>query len=266
MTMFNHGVSSLFPGDVGLVDLGADSYLAIPLKNAQKAVIGHLALIDTKERQWDGWDISALQLFALRATTEMERRRFEMELTTANQVLEQRVAERTRELAVLNDQLLREIRRERELSNELAESEALFRSLFDDSPMSVWEVDLSAAKPLIETLALNGVELRSRLDRDPERQQRLLDAFVVRRINRATLALYQVADPRTLFDVRAVTTDAATAFGLSTIAHWPMAPTVVPERSITCRRGVSCATCSFRGPYRRTTVPIGRGCSLLSLI
>ncbi len=215
VTMFEHGVSRLFPGDIGLVDLGADSYLAIPLKDAQHRVIGHLALIDTCERDWNAWDISALQLFAMRATGELERRRFELALTATNAALEARVAERTRELATLNDRLLREIARERELSTELAESEALYRSLFDDSPMSIWEVDLSAAKPVLVSLGLAPAALQQRIDTDAVLREHLIDAFSVRRINRATLSMYRVSDPRQLLDVRTLMTPQAMTFGTS---------------------------------------------------
>lgn len=41
-------LQSKFPDDRGLVDLGADSYLGIPLVDAAGEVLGHLAVMDVK--------------------------------------------------------------------------------------------------------------------------------------------------------------------------------------------------------------------------
>lgn len=197
---FDRDVVDLFPDDTaGLQALGAESFLAIPLKNRLGRVIGHVALMDDKPRDWDQDDISVLRLFAARATTEVERRQFETLLTQTNRRLEARVEERTRELAAVNARLLREIDRERTLSEELAESEAGFRTLFEHSPVSIWELDLSAVRGVLLDLQSEGTDdIAEHLRTRPDERARILDAAVIRRFNRASLTLFQIEDPRIL--------------------------------------------------------------------
>jgi PAS domain S-box-containing protein len=193
---FERSVPALFPDDRGLIDLGAESFLAIPLKDAESQVLGHLALFDSRPRNWDEADLATLQLFATRARAELQRRRFEIALQETNRALETRVEERTRALSDMNDRLLHEVEQERRLRRDLTQSESLFRSLFDDSPASIWEMDLSAVHDLVS--GHDHVPLRARIAGDPSILERMLTMAVVRRINRATLTLFGVDDPRVL--------------------------------------------------------------------
>ena len=46
------GVQRKFPGDQGLVDLGIESYLGVPLMDGGANVLGHLAVFDGRHTCW----------------------------------------------------------------------------------------------------------------------------------------------------------------------------------------------------------------------
>ncbi len=94
----HRGVQELFPDDDDLVDLGAESYAAVPFQDAEGRVIGHLAVLDVEAFEEDSLDVSVLKIFAARAGAELERRRVLAELRDQQKLLERQVAERTREL------------------------------------------------------------------------------------------------------------------------------------------------------------------------
>jgi len=59
---YNSNVAELFPAErKELEEMGAQSYLAIPLKNTQGEVLGHLAVIDLKEHNWQERDHGILE-------------------------------------------------------------------------------------------------------------------------------------------------------------------------------------------------------------
>jgi len=87
---FPSNVSERFPVEREALDsLGAQSYLAIPIKNAAGVVLGHLAAIDKQPRDWSDVDFGILRIFGARAAGELERRWYERELETANANLAQ---------------------------------------------------------------------------------------------------------------------------------------------------------------------------------
>ena len=89
---FNDGIQELFPAErEALKDMGAQSYLAIPLKNRNGAVLGHLAVIDTHAKNWQERDFGILRIFAARCTAEIERQVAEQEMAQANVELARRV-------------------------------------------------------------------------------------------------------------------------------------------------------------------------------
>jgi len=78
MCLYKEHVRDFFPDHrKELEEIGAESYLAIPLMNADGAVLGHLALIDTKPMMGSEADLSVFRIFAVRAQAEMERMRAE---------------------------------------------------------------------------------------------------------------------------------------------------------------------------------------------
>jgi signal transduction histidine kinase/DNA-binding NarL/FixJ family response regulator len=88
---YDRGVVELFPADrESLRAIGAEAYLAIPLRTPTNAVLGHLAVIATGAKNWQERDYGILRIFAARATAELERESAEQELRSANVELARR--------------------------------------------------------------------------------------------------------------------------------------------------------------------------------
>jgi signal transduction histidine kinase len=74
----------------------------------------------------------------------------------------------------------------------LKESEERYRTLFEQSPISVWEEDLSAIKALLDNLRASGVnDFRRYFENRPEQVVHCLSLAKILSINMATLALYE---------------------------------------------------------------------------
>ncbi|ESA34751.1 multi-sensor hybrid histidine kinase [Leptolyngbya sp. Heron Island J] len=84
-----------FPEDLDLAEMCAESYLGIALYDVQGNVIGDLCILDHQPIQSPQRAEAILQVFAARATAELERQRARMSLEQLNQALEAKVAERT---------------------------------------------------------------------------------------------------------------------------------------------------------------------------
>ena len=87
-----------FPEDLDLAEMQAESYLGIALYDVQGNVIGDLCILDHQPIQSPQRAEAILQIFAARATAELERQRARLSLEQLNQSLEAKVAERTAEL------------------------------------------------------------------------------------------------------------------------------------------------------------------------
>ncbi len=73
----------------------------------------------------------------------------------------------------------------------LRESESRFRSLFDDSPISLWDEDFSAVKQRLEDLRAGGVEdFSAYLSQHPEVVAECAELVKVTDVNTATMNLY----------------------------------------------------------------------------
>jgi len=99
MSCFSDRLQELFPLDLDLVGLNAESYLGIPLFSTSGRTIGHMCILDDKPLLQEQRARSVLTIFAARAAAELERRLAEQALIKTNQELESRVTERTAELA-----------------------------------------------------------------------------------------------------------------------------------------------------------------------
>ena len=87
------------------------------------------------------------------------------------------------------------IARKRQAKEALSESESRYRSLFEDSPISLWEVDVSAAKGYIDILRNSGVRnLRAYLQSNPEHLSNCAISIKIVDVNKATLDLYKARD------------------------------------------------------------------------
>jgi formate hydrogenlyase transcriptional activator len=98
----------LFPLDTGLANLGARSYLGVPMVDQSSRVIGHIAIIDDKPMERDERAIDLVKIFAARAAAELKRQRAETELQAA--LLQ--VRELQKKLEAENVYLQEEIRKE----------------------------------------------------------------------------------------------------------------------------------------------------------
>jgi len=97
---FARSIGDIFPVDrEWFASLGVNSYLGIPVKSEGEQVLGHLAVMDTRERDWREADVDVLRLFSLRFAAELERARYERELESFNAILEQTNQRLTEEVA-----------------------------------------------------------------------------------------------------------------------------------------------------------------------
>jgi PAS domain S-box-containing protein len=79
------GVRKRFPRDAGLIELGIESYLGVPLLDAAGEALGHLAVFDPRPMPAAPRFLFAFQIFAARAAAELERLRGEKLLRESEQ-------------------------------------------------------------------------------------------------------------------------------------------------------------------------------------
>lgn len=82
-------VQQLFPDDLILVELQAESYAGLPLWNTKGEVIGLIAVLDTKPMHEVSFITSILQLVATSVAAELERQRSEQVLLDSRHFLKQ---------------------------------------------------------------------------------------------------------------------------------------------------------------------------------
>ena len=83
---------------------------------------------------------------------------------------------------------------------ELKESEARYRSIFEDSPISLREEDFSEAKKIIDKLRSSGVkDFRNYFDQHPETVAECMRRVKVLNVNQNTLELFKTDDKERLY-------------------------------------------------------------------
>jgi len=118
---YRENLVQLFPLDTPLADMGAESYLGVPMLDRGGRVIGHIAIIDDKPMVRDERSIDLVKIFAARAAAELKRQRAETELQAA---LEQ-VRALQKKLEAENVYLQEEIRNEHNFEEIVGNSPAL---------------------------------------------------------------------------------------------------------------------------------------------
>lgn len=73
--LFERDLQTLFAGDKDLVEMRAESYLGVPLRDEAQRVIGHLVIMDDQPMPPDPLVLSLMETFANRAAVELERMR-----------------------------------------------------------------------------------------------------------------------------------------------------------------------------------------------
>ncbi|HPN93144.1 MAG TPA: DUF3365 domain-containing protein [bacterium] len=99
---FPKSVRELFPDDVDLAKMGAESYLGTLMMDSAGKRIGHVAVLDDKQMAFDPDTRRILKVFAARAQAEIERLGAEEQLKRHRDRLEEIVAEKTVELEKAN--------------------------------------------------------------------------------------------------------------------------------------------------------------------
>ena len=118
---YQDGLVQFFPTDKPLADLGARSYLGVPMLDQDGRVIGHIAFIDDKPMERDERSIDLVKIFAARAAAELKRQRAETQLQAALQ----RVQELQKKLEAENICLQEEIKKEHNFEEIVGNSKGL---------------------------------------------------------------------------------------------------------------------------------------------
>jgi transcriptional regulator with GAF, ATPase, and Fis domain len=122
---YPQGVRHLFPNDSDLIEMRAEGYLGLPLHNADRQVIGHLAVLDDQPMADTARNLALLKIFAARAGAELERMRADAELRAALHEVERL----KNQLHAENVYLQEEIRAEHNFDEIIGNSPALLKVL-----------------------------------------------------------------------------------------------------------------------------------------
>jgi len=106
------------------------------------------------------------------------------------QVLQDEAGQATRVTGTVQD-----ITERKQLELALRQSEVRYRSLFEDSPISLWEEDFSQVKQYLDALRQSGVtDLRTYLTQHPEAVNACVERVRVLDVNQATVDLLELPD------------------------------------------------------------------------
>ena len=84
------GLQEKYPEDLWLEQIGAQSYIGVPMKNAQGHTLGHIAVLHTEPMEASEENVAVLKIFAARACSELERLRAFQRLDRLHQESEER--------------------------------------------------------------------------------------------------------------------------------------------------------------------------------
>jgi GAF domain-containing protein len=82
--MTTSGLAGKFPEDEWLQQIGAESYVGVPMRNAAGRTIGHLAVLHTASMEPTEEDVATLKIFAARGCAELERHQSDERLRKAH--------------------------------------------------------------------------------------------------------------------------------------------------------------------------------------
>lgn len=125
-----------FPEDIMLVDMGIESYLGVPLINSEGQTLGLIAVLSHSPLPEHPITVEILQIFAARATAELERQKILQEL-------EERVKQRTEQRDKIILELNQEIEERKKIELALEEKQKFIESVADNSPNILYICDLT---------------------------------------------------------------------------------------------------------------------------
>ncbi|MEM9217780.1 MAG: PAS domain S-box protein [Cyanobacteria bacterium P01_F01_bin.150] len=132
----------LYPDNELFQGLNTESYLGIGLRNSAGEPIGNLCVMhDGPLINPEGMS-NLLKIFGARAGAELERYQTARQLHALTDELEQRVAQRTTDLAETVDHLQAEMIKRQTLTNQLQQSQAQLHDLFDSANDMIQSVSL----------------------------------------------------------------------------------------------------------------------------
>jgi signal transduction histidine kinase len=133
-----------------------------------------------------------LRVAANQAGIGLQEARLLSKQRRAAEEIEQRVIERTRQLAAVNEELRKEIIERERADAELRESERRYRYIFQSTGVSIWEEDFSQVKIAIDDLKAKGVhDFRQYLATHPEFVQQAISMVKIIDVNAATVKLFE---------------------------------------------------------------------------
>ncbi|MBW4517486.1 MAG: GAF domain-containing protein [Timaviella obliquedivisa GSE-PSE-MK23-08B] len=139
-----------------LQEMGAESYMGVPLLDTNQKAIGQLCVFDVKPFLIDDRTRALFSVFAVRAATELQRQWAEDEKHRAYEELEFRVADRTAELVAVNVALETEIEERVVAEALLQQSQEQFSKAFHSNPVASCISTLKAGQILdVNTSFLN---------------------------------------------------------------------------------------------------------------
>lgn len=98
-------IQELFPNSLKLSELGAVSYMGVPLLDLDGTILGHLAVIDNRTMPENPENVAVFQIFAARAAAELQRLRAESEARDRREKLDRIVDSAMDAIIELDEQL-----------------------------------------------------------------------------------------------------------------------------------------------------------------
>jgi len=102
---FRENVAEFFPDDSDLKEVGAVSYMGVPLMDLDGKILGNLAVLDSRPMPEEPGGLALFRIFAARATAELQRLRAESEVRQSEEKY-RRIVETAGEGFVLYDKEL----------------------------------------------------------------------------------------------------------------------------------------------------------------
>jgi PAS domain S-box-containing protein len=133
-----------FPNAPALSPINAEGYLGVPLLDSQNRPIGNLCILHHQPLEVDPEANAILRVFASRAAAELQRKWAEDALKSANDELERRVQERTRELSETLNSLQGEIAERQKTEAALRRSEERWQLAIKGTSDGIWDWDLKS--------------------------------------------------------------------------------------------------------------------------